>query len=85
MYLVISEDDYGTWLQLEGENAAEWQMLDDLAASGIRTCGPGHRCDPHAALGDRQGAGPHVPNQWARPPELFVSRRPHGGIEACHE
>lgn len=41
MHLVITEDDLGVGLQLEGENAAEWQSIDDLAASGIRTCGPG--------------------------------------------
>jgi hypothetical protein len=41
MHLVVSEDHLGIWLQLEGENAAEWQRLDDLAASGSRTCGPG--------------------------------------------
>lgn len=40
MHLVLTEDGFGTGLQLEGESVGEWQTLDDLAASGIRTCGP---------------------------------------------
>ena len=41
MRLVLSEPDTGVWLQLEGESAEEWGQLDQLATTGIRTCGPG--------------------------------------------
>ena len=67
MHLVITEDDFGVWLQLEGESAAEWQRLDDLAPSRIRTCGPAgtlHACrassEPgwgQASATTRQGQG----------------------------
>ena len=41
MRLVVTEA--GTWLQLEGNGPAEWQILEGLAVTGVRTSGPDSR------------------------------------------
>jgi hypothetical protein len=41
MRLVITGEPEGAWCQLEGDSAAEWDVLEAAAIKGERTSGPG--------------------------------------------